>query len=139
MPKKLEIPTDPPQVSISNVPAWVNTAKKFLLSTLQGVDATFLCAEAFPPSDDATRALWRQQEMLALRVDEVTRANHAQLLGVLVGNASRRLSGQPFALDDEDAAAAAAAAAADVAILSAAIKNANCYGEQALQDYMLRS
>ena len=81
MQKKLEIPTDPPQVSISNVPSWVNTAKKFLLSTLQGFDATFLCAEAFPPSDDATRALWRQQEMLALRVDEVTRANHAQLLG----------------------------------------------------------
>ena len=95
MSRKLEIPADPPQVSISDPPSWVNTIKKYLLSNLQGFDAAFLCAEAFLPSDDATLALWRQQELLALRVDEVARANHAQLLGVLVGNASRRLSGQP--------------------------------------------
>ena len=141
MPKKLEVPTDPPQVSISKPSSWVNVIQKFLFNILQSVDATFLCAEAFPPLDAATAALWAQQETLALRVDEITRANHTQLLSALVGNASRRLSGEPVALDDEDAAAAAAAtaaAAADVAILSAAIKNANCYGEQVLQDYMLQ-
>jgi hypothetical protein len=98
--KKLELPKDPPSISIGNEgqSVWVNEVKFFLLSNLQVYSAAYLCQKAFPPANAAARAIYASQEMLALCLDKLYCAHDASLLGDDIGNASRRLSGQPVAL-----------------------------------------
>ena len=77
-----EVPSAPPAISIQDRAAWVNQIKFFLISTLQLHATAYLCSEAFLPPDGATRAIYNNQEMLALCLDELFRAHEASLLAV---------------------------------------------------------
>ena len=104
MTKKLELPKDLPDVVIGKEgqPSWVNVAKFCLISNLhwQMHSAAYLCQGAFPPANEAVRAVYASQDLLALHIDELYHAQDARILGDDVGNASRRLSGQPVVLVD---------------------------------------
>jgi hypothetical protein len=140
--KKLELPKDLPDVAIGKEgqTAWVNVVKFILISTLQVHSAAYLSQVAFPPADEAVLAMFRAQELLALRIDELNRAQDARILSNDVGNASRRLSGQPVDGDDNEGVAedAAAQQVSDNTKVTGALKNGNRYGDQDLQDFLLQ-
>ena len=140
--KKLELPKDLPDVAIGKEgqTAWVNVVKFILISTLQVHSAAYLSQVAFPPANEAVLAMFRAQELLALRIDELNRAQDARILSNDVGNASRRLSGQPVDGDDNEGVAedAAAQQVSDNTKVTGALKNGNRYGDQDLQDFLLQ-
>ena len=84
--------------------------------------------------------MFRAQELLALRIDELNRAQDARILSNDVGIASRRLSGQPVDGDDNEGVAedAAAQQVSDNTKVTGALKNGNRYGDQDLQDFLLQ-
>ena len=70
--------TDPPSIVIDKEgqasqgqASWVNEVKSFLLSNLQAISASYLCQGAFPPANDAARAIHASQDILALRIEEL--------------------------------------------------------------------
>ena len=78
--------------------------------------------------------------MLALLLDELFRAHEASLLSDDICDASRRLSGPPITPADNENVAAdiVVRGASDTALVAAALKNCNRYGDQDLQDYLLQ-
>ena len=111
--------------------------QSFLIITLQAAGS------GVPShSDNATRAKYWQQELLALRLDELGQAqdSEANLLDHGVTLASSSLSGLPVApVDNEEEeranAANAARRAEDSALISSALKKCDGFGDQKLQDF----